>query len=439
MTRRYYSNLAPAVTTTGSMTAAVTSVTVTSLAGFPALFPYVVAVERGTAGEELVLVTNASGATAQITRGYGGTTAKAHAIGVPFEHVVDATDADEANAHVNASGGVHGVSGTLVGATDSQVLTNKTLSSSRGLATSTDPAFKVQATGSGTAALLQGVDAAGTGTTFVFDNTGNLRAPSVTAQTTSAGTIPLVAQGASGQTAKLAVCRDNAGHDLAAYDKEGKLAVTPFVDSATPIINTKNPAAGTTALAFSHQNAAGSTVWSVGSGGAVTATGLTLNSNGSGNKLATASGGMLVDSSDNIRAANMGGRVTRLNSTTVVTSSGSTEVLSTAQTVTLTAGRRYNMRLEVVLGADADDNSVRAFLRAAFGTVTLASTAVVTVTRNISFSGGRGQEGVVGSDDFVAPSTGSYEIAVGVTRRTGAGSGNGQIIAWTAFIDDVGI
>jgi hypothetical protein len=43
------------------------------------------------------------------------------------EHCGTAIDFDEANAHVNASAAVHGLTGTVVGTTDAQTLTNKTL------------------------------------------------------------------------------------------------------------------------------------------------------------------------------------------------------------------------------------------------------------------------------------------------------------------------
>jgi hypothetical protein len=60
-------------------------------------------------------------------RGADGTTITTHATNAEIEHVFTATDADEANAHVNASTAVHGLTGTVVGTTDTQTLSNKTL------------------------------------------------------------------------------------------------------------------------------------------------------------------------------------------------------------------------------------------------------------------------------------------------------------------------
>src|SRR3954471_17956143 len=120
MTRYSYSNLAPSgVTLVSTINSVATTATVSpSLSGFPTSFPYKVALDRGTATEELVLVTNAAGASVTIQRAYGSTTAKSHSAGGSFEHVIDATDADEANSHVNAETSVHGVTGDLVGTTD---------------------------------------------------------------------------------------------------------------------------------------------------------------------------------------------------------------------------------------------------------------------------------------------------------------------------------
>lgn len=173
MTRRYYSNLAAATTLSGSLSNSATTTTVGSLSGYPTTYPYTVAIDRATVNEELVLVTNSSGATATIQRAYGGTTAKSHDLGATFEHVIDATDADEANAHVNASTGVHGLTGAVVGTTDAQTVSGKTLNSTTAVATSTDPALVTKAGATGSAAHIRGVDTTGVTTEYQIARGGD--------------------------------------------------------------------------------------------------------------------------------------------------------------------------------------------------------------------------------------------------------------------------
>lgn len=126
MTRRQYSNTATEATLTGGIAAADTSFTLTSFSGYPAA-PFTATISRGESDEEVVLVTAVSVSTVTATRGYDGTTAKSHAAGASFIHTTVAQDFDEANAHHNASAGVHNVNGSVVGTTDTQTLTNKTL------------------------------------------------------------------------------------------------------------------------------------------------------------------------------------------------------------------------------------------------------------------------------------------------------------------------
>lgn len=126
MTLRNFTNTATTATLTSSIAAPDTGATLTSFSSYPSP-PFTAVLDRGTASEEVVLVTAVSGATVTMTRGYDGTTAKSHAAGASFQHAVVAKDLAEANAHVNAVTGVHGVTSGLVGLTDVQTLTNKTL------------------------------------------------------------------------------------------------------------------------------------------------------------------------------------------------------------------------------------------------------------------------------------------------------------------------
>lgn len=99
--------------------------------------PFYIVIDRGLVAEEKILCVSRSGNTISVFnsgltngRGADGTSVVAHGTGSTVEHVFTAVDADEANAHVNASSAVHGLSGSVVGTTDTQTLTNKTMSGS---------------------------------------------------------------------------------------------------------------------------------------------------------------------------------------------------------------------------------------------------------------------------------------------------------------------
>jgi hypothetical protein len=130
MARRYYVNNAPTLTLASPITSGATSLTVSAtFAGYPVTFPYFVTLDYGTLSEEIVSVTNVVGTTATIVRGQDGTPAISHSAGATLDFTTVAKDYDEANAHVNASTGVHGISGSVTGTSDNQTLTNKTISS----------------------------------------------------------------------------------------------------------------------------------------------------------------------------------------------------------------------------------------------------------------------------------------------------------------------
>lgn len=126
MALRNYSSTAARTTLSAGVTAVTTTLTVAATTGFPAA-PFVLAVNAGATAQELVLVTNVAGTTLTVTRGYDSTVASAHDAGAVVEHSHAAIEFREANAHVNATTGVHGTTGDLVGTTQVQTLTNKTL------------------------------------------------------------------------------------------------------------------------------------------------------------------------------------------------------------------------------------------------------------------------------------------------------------------------
>jgi len=126
MTTRNFSNTTTAGALTAPASPSATIVGVSGFANYPAV-PFTATIERGTATEEIVLVTAVNSGNLTVTRGYNGTAATTHLAGGTVEHTAVALDFSEANAHVNATANVHGIVGGLVGDEAPQTLLDKTL------------------------------------------------------------------------------------------------------------------------------------------------------------------------------------------------------------------------------------------------------------------------------------------------------------------------
>jgi hypothetical protein len=137
MRRSYAGGAKPAyLTSTLNGTTGDLTIVCDDLDNYPtgAVGPFFVVINRGQISEEKILCSSRASNTITVFsnglttgRGADGTTVASHAIGAELEHVFTATDADEANLHVNSNSGVHGVAGSVVGTSDTQTLSNKTL------------------------------------------------------------------------------------------------------------------------------------------------------------------------------------------------------------------------------------------------------------------------------------------------------------------------
>jgi len=133
MSRREYKGAATPCTIVSTITSSSTTISISDATNWPT-GSFSIVIDPGLAGEEKLLITSRTSTTLTVTtRGYDNTTASAHTTGAIIYPVPTAIDFDEANSHVNSTAGttgIHGLTGALVGTTDTQTLTNKSLSDS---------------------------------------------------------------------------------------------------------------------------------------------------------------------------------------------------------------------------------------------------------------------------------------------------------------------
>jgi len=130
---RNYSSISEPKTLTADVSSVATQITLNNVTGLPSV-PYVLVLNPDTASEEVILVTTdqtgVTSPTVKVSRAIEtGASAKTHTNGDTVKHMIVGTDLQLAHDHIDNTTTAHGATGAVVGTTNTQTLTNKTLTS----------------------------------------------------------------------------------------------------------------------------------------------------------------------------------------------------------------------------------------------------------------------------------------------------------------------
>ena len=128
---RNYTSISEAKTLTANVTNVATQITLNNVTNLPSP-PYILVLSPDTANEEAVLVnadqTGVISPTLNVTRAIEtGATAKTHTNGNTVKHMIVGSDLQSTQDHIDNTTTAHGATGAVVGTTNTQTLTNKTL------------------------------------------------------------------------------------------------------------------------------------------------------------------------------------------------------------------------------------------------------------------------------------------------------------------------
>lgn len=201
MARNYSSVIQPRSLAAPITSTSATTITLNDATGLPNP-PYVLVINPDTASEEVVLVTsNASSPTLTVTRaieadGLGNGIARTHAQNNVVKHMIVGSDLQIVHDHFSndntTTGTAHGATGGVVGRTNAQTLTNKTIALGSNTITGTKAQFNAAitdddfATIGGTENLLAKTLTSPTINTPTI-NTPTISSPAITGGTINAG------------------------------------------------------------------------------------------------------------------------------------------------------------------------------------------------------------------------------------------------------------
>ncbi len=236
MAVREYSGAAKRTTLVGDLTATSTTAQLADGTGYPtgAVAPFVVTFDLGLPGEEKVLATRSGNSLTLTQRGFDGTTAAPHGNGSTVDHTFSATDAREANEHVNSTADPHP---QYVSTAEGDAAYVRTVGGSTvALPSPTTTGLIVRAASAQTAHLVQWQNNAG-GVLGAVQSDGGVTLPRLQAgavgigamvdiAASTAGRAGLVVRGAPAQTADLQAWQDSAGTELCAVRATGQFHAT---------------------------------------------------------------------------------------------------------------------------------------------------------------------------------------------------------------------